>query len=174
MNFFLFRTRNKRSRIPLELLTKMQNICTSCSTSLKALFGDLVSLILHEIFSLLVCIGIAKIKNFSSSSTSGKLSKVFYYQRLLHHSLKRNTNWEMRRTLVCAPEMTPTYDCGALLLGAVLIFYLKKKRIKLRLNSIKSSNRLVNTMYYLCLSLIFGMFFLGIQKCLVVALKKIL
>ena len=34
----------------------------------------------------------------------------------------------MRKTLVIAPEIASTHDCGALLLGAVLIFYLSRKR----------------------------------------------
>ena len=120
----------KRSWVPLErtailhLLVKMQN---SCFISIKKLILDLVSLILYEVFSLLICLGIIKDKRLSSNY----FDKLIRHQRLLCHSIKRRTNWEMRRTLVSAPEITPTYDCGALLLGTVLIFYLyRKKKIK--------------------------------------------
>ena len=113
------------SWIPLDLRTMMQNIISDHSNSLKKLVLDLVSLIVYEVFSLLVCLGVVKDKQLSS-----KFNKFTRHQRLIRYSIKRRTNWEMRRTLVSAPEITPTYDCGALLLGAVLIYYLYGKKLK--------------------------------------------
>ena len=127
-----FRTMFKRSWVPLErtailhLLAKMQNSFSNHFNSIKKLVLDLVSLILYEVFSLLICLGIVKGKRLSSN-----FDKLIRHQRLLCHSIKRRTNWEMRRTLVSAPEITPTNNCGALLLGTVLIFYFfRKKKIK--------------------------------------------
>ena len=36
----------------------------------------------------------------------------------------------MRRSIVLAPEMSPTQDCGALLLGVVLVWILCKRKGK--------------------------------------------
>ncbi len=44
--------------------------------------------------------------------------------------IRRKTNWEMRRSIVLAPEMSPTQDCGALLLGVVLVWILCKRKGK--------------------------------------------
>ena len=115
----------KRSCLPLEFLTKMQDIWSSCSNSVKTLVLNLVSLILYEVFSLLIFLGAVQ------DTRSSKFNKFVQHKKLIYHSIKRRTNWEMRRTLVSAPEVTPTYDCGALLLGAVLIFHLyRRKKIK--------------------------------------------
>ena len=104
----------------------MQNIISDYSNCLKKLVLNLVYWMLYEVFSLLVCTGVVKDKQLSS-----KFNKFTCHQRLIRYSIKRRTNWEMRRTLVCAPEITPTYDCGALLLGAVIIYYLyRKKKLK--------------------------------------------
>ena len=104
----------------------MQNIGSNCSNSVQKLVLNLVSWMLCEVFSLLICLGVVKDKRLSS-----KFNKFIWHQRLIRHSMKRRTNWEMRRTLVSAPEITPTYDCGALLLGVVLVSYLyRKKKIK--------------------------------------------
>ena len=113
------------SWIPLDLRTMMQNIISDHSNSLKKLVLDLVSLIVYEVFSLLVCLGVVKDKQLSS-----KFNKFTRHQRLVRYSIKRRTNWEMRRTLVSAPEITPTCNCGALLLGAMLIYYLYGKKLK--------------------------------------------
>ena len=113
----------------------MQNSCSNCSSPLKKLVLDLVSLILYEVFSLLIHLGAVKDNGLSSKS-----NKFVQRQRLIHHSIKRRINWEIRRTLVSAPEMTPTYDCGAVLLGAVLLFYLhRRKKFKLQVISIENS-----------------------------------
>ena len=121
--------------IPLKFLTKIPVICSKCSTSLKKLVMSLVSWILYHVFSLLICLGAVKDTRLSS-----KFNKLIQHKRLICTSIKRITNWEMRRTLVSAPEITPTYDCGALLLGGVLIFHLYRKRIlKLHNVSIKTS-----------------------------------
>ena len=115
----------KRSCLPLEFLTKMQDIWSSCSNSVKTLVLNLVSLILYEVFSLLIFLGAVK------DTRSSKFNKFVQHKRLIYHSIKRRTNWEMRRTLVSALEVSPTYDCGALLLGAVLIVHLYgRKKIK--------------------------------------------
>ncbi len=42
--------------------------------------------------------------------------------------IRRKTNWEMRRSIVLAPEMSPTQDCGALLLGVVLVWIVFKRK----------------------------------------------
>ncbi len=44
--------------------------------------------------------------------------------------IRRKTNWEMRRSIVLAPEMSPTQDCGALLLGIVLVWIISKRKRK--------------------------------------------
>ncbi len=36
----------------------------------------------------------------------------------------------MRRSIVLAPEMSPTQDCGALLLGVVLVWIICKRKEK--------------------------------------------
>ena len=126
---------HKQSWVPLEFLTKMRDICSKHSTLLQMLVLNPVSWILYQVFSLLIYFGVVKDKRLSS-----KFEKSIQHQRLIHHSIKRKTNWEMRRTLVSDPEITPTYDCGAVLLGAVIIFYLyRKKKFKLHEVSIESS-----------------------------------
>ena len=112
----------KGSWLPFEFSTKMQNICSNCSNSVKKLLLNLVSLILYEVFSLLIIVGAVK------DTRSSKFNKFIRHKRLICHSIKRRTNWEMRKTLVSAPEITPPYDCGAIFLGAVLIFYLYRKK----------------------------------------------
>ena len=130
-----YRTMLIRSWVPVEFLTKMQNIFSHHSTSFKKLILNLVSLILYEVFSLLIFLGAIKDKRWSS-----KFDKFIRHQRLVRHSIMRRTNWEMRRTLVSAPEITPTYDCGALLLGSVLIIYFfRKKELKFQNKSIGSN-----------------------------------
>ena len=101
----------------------MQNICSDYSNSLKKLVLHLVSLIIYEVFSLLICLGVVKDKQLFS-----KFNKFTRHQRLIHYSIKRRTNWEMRRTLVSAREISPACDCGAVLLGAVIIYYLYRKK----------------------------------------------
>ena len=116
-------------------LEKMQDICSKYCTWLQKLVLNLVSWMLYQVFSLLTCLGVVKDKRLSC-----KFEKFIQQQRLIHYSVKRRTHWEMRRTLVSTPEITPTYDCGALLLGAVLIFYLyRKKKLKLHEVSIESN-----------------------------------
>ena len=128
----LFRVMLKQSWVPLDLLLKMKKICTNLCNSIKKLILNLISWILYEVFSLLICLGVVKDKRLFS-----KFNKFIQHQRLICHSIKRRTNWEMRRTLVSAPEMTPTYDCGAFLVGAVLILYLyRKKKLELQDSSI--------------------------------------
>ena len=126
---------HKQSWVPLEFLTKMKDICSKHSTFLQMLVLNLVSWVLYQVFSLLICLGVV-----NDNRLSCKFEKFIQLQRLIHYSVKRRTHWEMRRTLVSAPEITPTYDCGALLLGAVLIFYLyRKKKLKLHEASIESN-----------------------------------
>ena len=126
---------HKQSWVPLEFLTKMRDICSKHSTLLQMLVLNLVSWMLYQVFSLLISLGVVKDKRLSC-----KFEKFVRHQRLVHYSVKRRTHWEMRRTLVSAPEITPTYDCGAVLLGAVIIFYLyRKKKLKLHEVSIESS-----------------------------------
>ena len=129
-------------------MTKMQNSFSNRSSLLKKFALDLLSLILYEIFSLLICLGAVKDKIMSS-----KFNKFIWHKRLIRLSIKRRTDWEMRRPIVSAPEMTPTYDCGAVLLGAAFIFYLyRKKKLKLQEISIKSSvilARSANNSYFL-------------------------
>ena len=117
----LFRAMLKQSWVPLDLLPKMKtNLCNA----IKKLTLNLVSWMLYEVFSFLICFGVVKDKRLSC-----KFNKFTHHQRLIRYSIKRRTNWEMRRTLVSAPEITPTYyDCSAFLVGAVLIFYLYRKR----------------------------------------------
>ena len=113
----------------IELLRKAWKVYSSYSAWLKIIMLHFVSWLLCQLFSLLISLGIAKNKRAFSTSSSGNSDKSVVHQTLLHHSIKRKTNWEMRKTLVSAPaESIPTLDCGALLLGAVLIFYLSKKR----------------------------------------------
>jgi len=111
-------------------MTKLQKVSLFYYSSSKMLLLNLISLVLHELFSLLNSLGIIKSKNLFISSHSGKFDKTIQHQRLIHQSIRRRTNWEMRRTLICAPEMTPTNDCGAFLLGVVIMFYLHKKKLK--------------------------------------------
>ena len=116
----------------------MRDICSKHSTSLQKLVLDLVSWMLYEVFSLLVCLGVVKNKILYSN-----VNKFTRHQRLIRYSIKRRTHWEMKRTLVSAPEIAPTYDCGAVLLGAVIIFYLyRKKKLKLHEVSIESNVKL--------------------------------
>ena len=124
--------------VPLDLWTKMQNICSDYSNCLKKLVLNLVSLIIYEVFSLLIYLGVIKDKQLSS-----KFNKFIHHQRLIHYSIKRRSNWEMRRTLVSAPGITPTYDCGALLLGAMLIYYLYRKK-KLKSQDTSIDNNAIN------------------------------
>ena len=128
------------SGVPLDLRAMMKNICCDSSNSLKKLVLNLVYWMLYEVFSLLVCIGVVKNKQLSS-----KFNKFTRHQRLIRYSIKRRTNWEMRRTLVSAPEITPTYDCGALLLGAVIIYYLNRKK-KLKSQYISIDNNAIFAM----------------------------
>ena len=118
----------------------MQNIISDYSNCLKKLVLDLVSVIIYEVFSLLICLSVVKDKQLSS-----KFNKFTRHQRLICYSIKRRSNWEMRRTLVSAPEITPTYDCGALLLGAVIIYYLYRKK-KLKSQNISIDNNAIFAM----------------------------
>ena len=131
----LFRAMVKKNWIPLKFLTKIPVICSKYSTSFKKPVLNLVSWMLYHVFSLLICLGAVK-----DTRLSRKFNKFIQHKTLIHYSVKRRTNWEMRRTLVSAPEISSTYDCGALLLGGVLIFHLYRKRIlKLHDVSIKTS-----------------------------------
>ena len=136
--YYLFRTK-RQSRIFLEFFKKMQTICSIYSASFKQLVLYLTSSILYEIFSLLICVGIVGNRKFLSTSGK-KFDLSIHHQRLLNNFISRKTNWEMRRRLVCAPQLVSTCDCGAFLLGAVLIFYLhRKKKLKLQSYSSESS-----------------------------------
>ena len=120
---------------PFKFATEMQITRLKHSTSLKKLALNLVSWMLYQVFILLSCLEAVK-----DTRLSNKVTKIIQHQRLICHFVKRRTNWEMRRTLVSAPAITPTYDCGAFLLGAVLILYLFRKRtLKLQDVSFKSS-----------------------------------
>ena len=119
----IFRITLKRSLVPWKFLTKMKNVCSNCSNSLNNLVLNLISWMLYQVFSLLISLGVVKDKNLSS-----KFNEFILHRRLVHHSIKRRTHWEMRRTLVSAPEITLTYNCGALVLGAVIFLYLCRKR----------------------------------------------
>ncbi len=46
----------------------------------------------------------------------------------MNNLIRRKTNWEMRRSIVLAPEMSPTQDSGALLLGVVLVWIVFKRK----------------------------------------------
>ncbi len=46
----------------------------------------------------------------------------------MNNLIRRKTNWEMRRSIVLAPEMSPTQDCSALLLGVVLVWIVFKRK----------------------------------------------
>ena len=116
----------------------MHNICSDYSNCLKKLVLDLVSLIIYEVFSLLIYLGVVKDKQLSS-----KFNKFIHHQRLIRYSIKRRSNWEMMRTLVSAPGITTTYDCGALQLGAVLIYYLYRKK-KLKSQDTSIDNNAIN------------------------------
>ncbi len=48
----------------------------------------------------------------------------------MNNLIQRKTNWEMRRSIILAPEMSLTQDCGALLLGVVLVWILCKRKGK--------------------------------------------
>ncbi len=48
----------------------------------------------------------------------------------MNNLIQRKTNWEMRRSIVLAPEMSPTQNCGALLLGVALVWILYKRKRK--------------------------------------------
>jgi len=144
IDFTFSRAMNKRSQIPWKILKK---ISSSFSTSLYLLTLNLISLFLYEIISLLYSLGVIKNKDLFISSKSGKFKKFHQHQRLIHQSIRRKTDWEMRRTFVCAPEMTPTNDCGALLLGVVIIFYLHKKKLKFHGNSIERSTILARLVH---------------------------
>ncbi len=77
-------------------------------------------------FDLLIyAFGINKI--FISRKCS-KCCKVSSYQKQMNSLIRRKTNWEMRRSIVLAPEMSPTQDCGALLLGVVLVWIVFKRK----------------------------------------------
>ena len=142
MSSNLYRTVPK-SWNPFKFMTDMQITRLKHSTSLKKPAFNLVSWMLYQVFILLTCLGAVK-----DTRLSNKATKIIQHQRLICHFIKRRTNWEMRRTLVSAPAITPTYDCGALLLGAILILYLfRKRKLKLQDVSFKTTvilARLVN------------------------------
>ncbi len=46
----------------------------------------------------------------------------------MNNLIRRKTNWEMRQSIVLAPEMSPKQDCGALLLGVVLVWIVFKRK----------------------------------------------
>ncbi len=52
------------------------------------------------------------------------------HQRLINGFIQRRTNWEMRNSMVLAPELISSGNCGALLLGTMFVWYLYKKKIK--------------------------------------------
>ncbi len=70
------------------------------------------------------------INNIFISRKCSKCCKVSSYQKQMNNLIRRKTNWEMRRSIVLAPEMSPTQDCGAFLLGVVLVWILCKRKGK--------------------------------------------
>ncbi len=46
--------------------------------------------------------------------------------------IRRKTSWEIRRSIVLAPEMTSTQDCGVLLLGVVLVWMVYKRKCSIK------------------------------------------
>ncbi len=105
----------------------IRNICIMSLFILRSFRSKLFIWISFYFDLLIYALGLNKI--FISRKCS-KCCKVFSYQKQMNSLIRRKTNWEMRRSIVLAPEMSPTQDCGALLLGVVLVWILCKSKGK--------------------------------------------
>ncbi len=105
----------------------IKNICIMSLSIFRFLRSKLFIWISFYFDLLMYALSINKI--FISRKCS-KCCRVSSYQKQMNYLIRRKTNWEMRRSIVLAPEMSPTQDCVALLLGVVLVWIICKRKGK--------------------------------------------
>ena len=100
-----------------------------CSTVMQKYSFELISLIWNY-----TCLCVKQFDMFSKKPGISYRCSCYQrndvHQRFQNLLIQRRVNWEMRSTTILSPELTPPGNCGALLLGTVLVWYFYKRRIK--------------------------------------------